>query len=387
VQFLKQGEFDSFDRYQFIKDYTNPQLELINKTADDWGVVLKTSRPLNPRSTNLFDKDFLNIDHFKPPHSPAITKDRVLLGEKMFNDISLSKTGDMSCASCHHADKAFTDGLKKSKGNDGSELLRNSPTLNYAVYQRSFFLDGTTSALESQIVGVLNNDKEFHMGLKMLEKKVGDNLQYKLGFDTLYAGKITNRNIRNAISTYIRSLAPFDSKFDRNMQGKENTLSNEEIKGFNLFMGKAACATCHFPPVFNGTIPPKFQETEFEKLGVPTFADFKYTEQTVDADPGMFYPYKVEERRGFFKTPTIRNAEFTGPYMHNGVYETLQEVIDFYDAGGGIGIGLEVPYQTLPSDSLGLTKAERDAIISFMKTLSDSSVTRISGNYTNTILE
>ena len=135
-------------------------------------------------------------------------------------------------------------------------------------------------------------------------------------------------------------------------------------------MGKAACATCHFPPAFNGTVPPKYMETEFENLGVPKNADFDHP--ILDDDPGQFHPYMVEEKRNFFKTSTVRNVALTGPYMHNGVYESLEEVVQFYNVGGGQGMGLEVPYQTLPPDSLHLTDKEQKALVAFMQSLTDA---------------
>ena len=306
---------------------------------------------------------------FAPAHAPEITDDRIALGKALFNDESLSGSGTISCATCHIKEKAFTDGLKTSIGLNGKVLQRNSPTLTYAVYQKTFFYDGRGDGLEGQIVGVTNNENEFHIDLKTLENKVKNNPKYKQQFDSLYKGKINNRNVRHAIATYIRSLTPFNSKFDRNMQDLENTLTEQELLGFNLFMGKAACATCHFPPTFHGTVPPKFSETEFENLGVTKTVDFK--NPTLDIDPGLYYPYEVEERRGFFKTSTIRNIELTAPYMHNGAFNTLEEVLEFYNLGGGQGMGLDVPYQTLPPDPLDLKPYEIDAIIAFMKTLTE----------------
>lgn len=366
---LKIGDFDSFDRYAFIKNHTNKQLELVNETANDWAIVLSTSRPLNPSATNVFDKDFFNIKLFSAPRAPEITEERIALGRALFNDESLSSTGNISCASCHHKEKAFTDGLKKAKGIENVELQRNTPTLTYAVYQKAMFYDGRATGLEDQIVNVVNDENEFHLDLNTMEERIKSNPYYVKQFDSLYNGKSTNRNARHAIATYIRSLAPFDSKFDRNMQGHEETMTDEEILGFNLFMGKAACATCHFPPAFNGTVPPKYMETEFENLGVPENASFEHP--VLDKDPGQYYPYEVEEKRNFFKTATVRNAELTAPYMHNGVYETLEEVVRFYNVGGGQGMGLEVPYQTLPPDSLNLSDKESKALVAFMKTLND----------------
>lgn len=366
---LNSGDFDTFNRYTFIKNHTNKQLELVNNTSQDWKIELSTSRPLNPESTNLFSESFFNKKMFAPAHSPEISDDRIALGKALFNDESLSGSGTISCTTCHIKEKAFTDGLKTSIGVNGKALQRNSPTLTYAVYQKTFFYDGRGDGLEGQIVGVTNNKNEFHIDLKTLEDKVKNNTKYKPQFDSLYKGKINNRNIRNAIATYVRSLTPFNSKFDKNMQGLENTLTDQELLGFNLFMGKAACATCHFPPTFHGTVPPKFNETEFENLGVTKNTDFN--NPTLDDDPGLYYPYKVEERRGFFKTSTVRNIELTAPYMHNGAFETLSEVLEFYNLGGGQGMGLDVPYQTLPPDPLDLKQHEMDAIIAFMKTLTD----------------
>ncbi len=369
IETLKSGDFDNFDRYTFIKNRTNRQLELVNSTARDWNIVLNTSRPLNPTATNLFDRDFFNIKQFSIPGSPAITPERIALGKQLFNDGTLSSTDNISCATCHIKEKAFTDGHPKALGINGIELQRNTPTLSYAVYQTTMFYDGRADGLEDQIVNVVNDENEFHIDLNTIEKKVRENNLYKVAFDSLYGCEITNLNVRHAIATYIRSLAPFNSKFDRNMQGTENSLTHEERLGFNLFMGKAACATCHFPPAFNGIVPPKYAETEFENLGVPKNPSFEHP--VLDDDPGMYYPYEVEEKRNFFKTATVRNVELTGPYMHNGVYKTLEEVITFYNVGGGQGMGLDVPYQTLPPDSLNLSDREQKALVAFMKTLTD----------------
>ncbi|WP_109832918.1 cytochrome-c peroxidase [Reichenbachiella versicolor] len=368
---LSNAEFDTFDRYSFIRNHTNKQLSLIVKTAKDWGFEFTNRHSVNLYSTNLFDKDFFNIDRFKEAHSPDITSERVQLGKTLFYDKALSSEKKMSCGTCHKPELAFTDGHIKSIGKNGKQLLRNSPTLTYAAFQRSFFLDSRSSSLESQIIGVVNNVDEFHIDLEKLQLHVAADSSYVKLFKDYYNNEISSKTIRNAIATYVRSLSPFDSKFDRNMQGKENTLSKLELDGFNLFMGKAACATCHFPPAFNGTVPPKLLETEMENIGVPKFADFNHPNQKIDDDPGGFYPFEVEEKRSYFKTATVRNVAYTAPYMHNGVYNTLEEVIDFYNVGGGQGMGLDVPFQTLPPDSLNLTQDEKDALVAFMKTLSD----------------
>lgn len=368
-QLLLSETFETLNRYAFIKNHTNKQLALLTEAFKKWDIDMAENFALNPYAVNLFQKDFFNLSYFSPQGSPTISNQRIALGKTLFNDKTLSINNNMSCATCHISEKAFTDGKKLAVGKNGVTLQRNTPTLSYAVYQSTFFYDGRGDGLEGQIVGVTNNKNEFHTDLITIEKRVKENQDYTKAFDTLYKGKITNKNVRHAIATYIRSLAPFDSKFDRNMQDLENTMSTEEIKGFNLFTGKAACATCHFPPTFNGTVPPKFKETEFENLGVTKTTNFEHP--ILDEDPGMYFPYEVEERRGFFKTSTVRNIALTAPYMHNGAFNTLEEVLEFYNLGGGQGMELNVPYQTLPPDSLNLNQEEINAVIAFMKTLTD----------------
>jgi len=134
-------------------------------------------------------------------------------------------------------------------------------------------------------------------------------------------------------------------------------------------MGKALCATCHFMPLTNGTVPPFFTETEKEVIGVPeTKANKK-----LDNDLGFYWKFKEDLHKGMFKTPTVRNAAVTAPYMHNGVYSTLEEVIDFYVQGGGGGMGFDLPHQTLPFDILELTEQDKKDLVAFIKTLTDVS--------------
>ena len=146
----------------------------------------------------------------------------------------------------------------------------------------------------------------------------------------------------------------------------EGELSKSEKAGFNLFAGKAKCATCHYVPLFNGLVPPEFTETESEVIGVP--ADSK---KTFDGDAGKYLFTRSAIHRNAFKTPTIRNIALTAPYMHNGVFETLEEVMDFYNKGGGAGTHTAPENQTLPAEKLRLSKKEIKNIIAFMKALTD----------------
>ena len=216
---------------------------------------------------------------------------------------------------------------------------------------------------------MVNNPNEFHLSLNDLEKRVLENSTYQQTFEKVYAKPINNQLIRNAIASYIMSLTPFNSKFDNNMQGKENSLTQSEKNGFNLFMGKAKCATCHFAPLFNGLVPTVFKESELELIGVPNSKDT--LNAIVSSDLGRYGIYKTEQKKHFFKTPTIRNIEKTAPYMHNGVYTSLEEIVDFYNKGGAAGLGIELEFQTLPPDELNLTNQEKKDLVAFMKTLTD----------------
>jgi len=364
-QEVLKADFDSFDRYSFIKNHTHKQLEMLNQIQKDWNVSFPFKMFLSNEFSSLFDGEMFNITHFSDRNSDTTNLAvKVAVGKKLFNDTRLSKDNTISCASCHASEQAFTDG----KVTFNKNIKRNTPTVTYATYQKAFFYDKRAGSLEGQIVDVINNPHEFNSNLSEVVDVVNKDKDYKIAFDSLYKrGGVTDSNIRHAIASYIRSLNSWDSKFDNNINGKENTLTETEIKGFNIFMGKGACATCHFPPTFNGTIPPNFNETELEIIGVPETADNK----ALDDDLGRYDVYHTEERKFAFKTPSIRNIDKTAPYMHNGVYNTLEEVMNFYNKGGGEGLGYVVPNQTLPFDNLNLSEEEINAVIAFMKTLTD----------------
>ncbi len=364
IVFLGSENFEKFDRYTFIKEHTHKALGIWKETVSDWKVEFSFKQAINYEVDNLFTNTTFNINYFTDQKGNPLATDKVALGKLLFEDKTLSNDKSISCATCHKRELYFTDGLAKSTG-----TTRNSPTLFYAALQKGFFYDKRTGSLEGQIVDVVNNPNEFHLSLNDLENRVLENPEYVGAFKKVYQKDINNTLIRNAIASYIMSLTPFNSKFDLNMQGKENTLTKSEINGFNVFMGKGKCATCHFAPLFNGLVPMLFNESEIELIGVPKSKDT--INVAIDDDLGRYNIYKTEERKYFFKTPTVRNIEKTAPYMHNGVYTTLEEIVDFYNKGGGKGIGIELEYQTLPFDKLNLTTKEKEDLVFFMKTLTD----------------
>ncbi|UOB17384.1 cytochrome-c peroxidase [Abyssalbus ytuae] len=368
----KNKDYEDFDRYTFIREYVNPIMATwinIRKESNLWEGSDKF--PFNFDAPTFFENDSFNPNYFIPAINRNPSKKQIALGEKLFFEPGLSQNGKMACATCHIPEKAYADGLKVNNDNQDNPLKRNTPTLLNVVYQQSFFLDGRSETILDQVSSVFTNKDEFNSAVHKFSDKILNDTTYIYLFEEAY-GKVPTRNteVIKAISSYISTLNSFNSRFDKNMRGEENTFTDQEKLGFNLFMGKALCATCHFLPLTNGTVPPFYKETEKEVIGVPGTADNK----ELDDDLGFYWKYEEELHKGMFKTPTIRNAQLTAPYMHNGVYSTLEEVINFYNLGGGGGLGFDLEYQTLPFDNLELTEDEQNAIVAFIKTLSDDRV-------------
>jgi cytochrome c peroxidase len=359
--------FNAFDRAYFIKEIANPLSKELHKTQIELKIpFMKEQRGLKASAQTLFDKEAFDAEAFSGFPDYKTTPEKIVLGKKLFNDPVLSGNNTRSCSSCHHIEKAFTDGLERAVSLDGKSMIqRNTPTLNNIAFQRVFFADSRVSYLEDQAIAVIRNENEMHGSLEKSALEIQKKEEYINQFRKAFPqGEINEFAIKNALASYIRSLSHYDSKFDEYMTNK-TTFTADEKAGFNLFAGKAKCATCHFIPLTNGTVPPNFDKSESEVLGVPN------KEKKLDGDLGKFVITQAAIHRFSFKTPTIRNIEHTAPYMHNGVYKTLEEVIDFYNDGGGLGLGFEVPNQTLPEDKLNLSVKEKKQLIDFMKTLTD----------------
>lgn len=369
-------DFNSFNRLVFIKNYLMPisiAFEKEFKNVIDKTPNFKDNKVFYGHLADLMQGKKLNPDAFSPFAETKSTPEKIELGKILFNDVNLSRNNTTSCATCHNEKLAFTDGKKVSITNIHSiSIKRNSPTLLYSSFQKSFFYDMRSQDLENQIENVINNPEEFNLSTAEIKNKVLSKKPYAQFFEKAYPTKtaITSYEIRNAIAAYVRSLMPFTAKIDRYFSGKA-TLTTSEVNGFNLFAGKAKCATCHFIPLYNGTVPPWYNNSESEVIGVPKSNVWKNA--IVDPDEGRYKLNQLEPLKYSFKTPTVRNSEKTAPYMHNGVYTTLEEVIKFYELGGGNGIGMNLEYQTLPFDNLKLSENEKQDLINFIKTLTDKS--------------
>lgn len=371
IEVLKKNtDKNTFDYVNFIPNHLNKLTALMLEFKNQENIPdVEVTTALNKNAATFFTKNAFNPNAFTPGKEYAYTEEKSALGHQLFNDKILSNSNNRSCATCHIPEKAFTDGLAKAMSLENSELARNTPSLNYAGYQHGQFWDMRKDDLEGQSSDVISNKEEMHGDLNVILAKINQDKSYQAAFKKIYHSQKTEVwQLQNVLASYIRSLAKFDSHFDEYMRGNKSAMTENQKRGFNLFVGKAQCAICHFIPLFNGTVPPNFKKTEQEILGVALNAENK----TFDNDPGRGkFHETVPSLQHSFKTPTLRNIHKTAPYMHNGGYKTLKEVMNFYNKGGGKAFGFKVENQTLSDAPLQLTDKEIDDIIEFMKALDD----------------
>lgn len=370
----KNQNFNKFDRLYFLMNFINPLFDQLTIEAKSYQFWKKS--PLNPNAKNIFDPSLLDPYYYTVLKREEDSKELKNLGKMLFFDKRLSETGKISCASCHKPEKAFSDGKAKSPSNNGkTTVLRNSPSLLNAVYADRYFYDLRAFSLEQQAEHVIFNSEEFNTAYGAILEKLKNLKEYRREFKKIKGAQITREVFSMALSSYVLSLQSFNSPFDKFVRGENPEIDPRVKEGFNLFMGKAACGTCHFAPSFSGLVPPMFQKNESEILGVIN-KPFGFN-RVLDEDKGRLDNEIHSEHSWIyeksFKTVSLRNVELTAPYFHNGAFSTLEEVMEFYNNGGGEGIGLEVKNQTLASDSLHLTALEKEAIILFMKSLTDNS--------------
>lgn len=362
--------FNHFDRMAFLRDYLSPLSEAIYKKNTETKDSAFT-KPFNGTLAQLLQGKGFDPDYYTNYASAKTNTAKVALGKQLFYDNRLSRSGRLSCAGCHQPQRMFTDGLPKAANRiHGGSLPRNTPTLLYAALQRDLFYDHRSATLEDQVNEVMANRDEFDYQAQTIARQLGTGDSYRQAFRNAFGtDTISGYEVRNALAAYLRTLNPFNSRFDAYVKGNNKAMNAEELAGFNLFAGKAKCATCHFIPLFNGTVPPSFTKSESEIIGVPQHPVWQGA--TIDPDVGRYKWNRLEELKFAFKTPTVRNSAATAPYMHNGVYKTLDDVVTFYTKGGGAGIGINLPFQTLPFDSLQLDAKEQRAITAFLHTLTD----------------
>ena len=276
------------------------------------------------------------------------------LGEKLFSDPILSRGKAISCASCHIPAFAFADTAAFSVGDKGTLLSRNSPALTNLSGRTDFFWDGRASSLEEQVLGPLNAHDEMDLPVEQAVERLKQDPFYNTAFQKVFKTEVNQKNLLSAIAAFERTLETTDTPYDRYLDGDEKAMSAEAVRGRILFIGKAGCATCHSGEDFTAD--------RFKSIGL-----FNGKELT---DPGRFKITKDSAHIGMFKVPGLRNVAVTAPYMHNAMFKTLKEVVEYYNTPDKF-VSNSINRDLSLGASLHLSDNEVNDVVAFLEALTD----------------
>ena len=316
----------------------------------------------------------------EPKDNPT-TPVKVELGKLLYFDPRLSGDGSTSCATCHDPNHGWAKKRFMSPAYPENKHFRHSPTVLNVAYNTIMFWDGRVKTLEEQAKKPIASPFEMNMNYDLLEERLKKIPKYRELFRKAFPedkDPINIDNIAKAIAAFERTIVCNDSPFDKYMRGDKNAMDELQIKGMKLFIGKAGCVQCHNGPNFTDE---KLHVTGVPKNRVEDDVLVRVTRNFVvksngfknpdrfDRDLGLYFITKKEKDKGAFKTPTLRNVALTPPYMHNGVFKTLREVVEFYNKGGG-----DVPNKDPRLKPLNLTEEEKDALVAFLEALTCDTV-------------
>ena len=279
---------------------------------------------------------------------------KAALGKKLFSEKILSKDSSVSCASCHKPSFAFADTMAFSIGIAGKPTKRNTPSVLNMKNRPYYFWDGRAASLEEQALMPIQNPDEMGLTISDAIERLNNNPTYKLLFKRIFNQPVTAKNLSAAFAAYEQTLETVDSKFDDWSNNLKKLTASEE-SGRQIFIGsKSRCFNCHFQE--------DFTDDNFKNIGLFNSIELN--------DSGRFNISKEKTDMGKFKTPGLRNVAVTAPYMHNGMFRTLEEVVAYYnDPTKFVSNAINIdPALTKP---LGLTTKEQNDLIAFLKTLTD----------------
>jgi len=294
---------------------------------------------------------FLAAFQAADPIEPT-TKEK--LGEKLFFDPILSKDRTISCASCHKPEFAFADSSAVSLGVGGSKGERNTPTITNLSGRPNLFWDGRSGSLEHQALQPIQNPVEMALPVEEAVKRLNEDQVYAEAFMRLYKAPASAQNLSAALAAFERTMETSNSPYDRYINGDDNAISAAAIRGRMLFIGKANCNTCHSGEDFTAD--------RFKSIGLFNGTDLN--------DPGRFKITKDSTHIGDFKIPGLRNVGVTAPYMHNGMFKTLKEVIQYYN-NPDVFVKNAKNRDLALSKPLQLSEQEINDLEAFLKTLTD----------------
>ena len=289
-----------------------------------------------------------NLPQVSIPPSNPLTSQKILLGKQLYFDTRLSKDNTISCASCHSPSMGWSDAGPTSSGINKQLGGRRSPPVSNAAYNPLQFWDGRAPSLEEQAKGPIANPVEMGNTHLVMLRTVQDIPGYVDEFKHAYGeSTLTIDQVADAIASFERTVVTTDSPFDRFVKGDIRALTSQEKKGLEIFNGKGHCTACHW----GGNL----SDGRFHNLGAPQTGPLK-------EDNGRYDVTKDPQDKGKFKTPTIRDVALRAPYLHSGSEKTLEDVVEFYNQGGGKGVNNLDPMMV----PLGLSKAEVKALVAFM---------------------
>ena len=278
-----------------------------------------------------------------------------MLGEKLFHDPILSSDHSISCASCHKPQFAFADTTAFSVGVGGKLGTRNTPSAMNMAMREHFFWDGRAASLEAQASGPVSNPLEMNLPFKQAVLRVRHHDAYRKLFWQVYRRLPDSLHIVKALAAFERSLETFNTPNDRWLNDLPNGLNEEQLRGRELFMGnRTRCFDCHFTPDLTAD--------EFRNIGL-----FNGTSLN---DSGRYLITRKHDDIGKFKVPGLRNVAVTAPYMHNGQFKTLREVIDYYNEPDNV-IPNAINRDTILPKKMHLTESEKNALEAFLMALTD----------------
>lgn len=294
--------------------------------------------------------DLAALPEVPVPADNPLTQKKIELGMMLYFDKRLSRDNSTSCATCHDPAKGYSDGLPRSRGFGDKELGRHSPTLLNAAYNQPQYWDGRASSLEEQAVDPIMGAAEMNMpSYEEVLRRITHAPEYEGRFLEAFGEPASIETVAKALASFERTLVTPSSPFDRYVSGDRDAMTMEAKRGLALFVGKAGCAQCHSGP--------NLTDNEYHNVGVAQRGP-------LDEDLGRFHVTQDEADRGAFKTPTLRNLSLTAPYMHDGAFWTLEEIIDLYDRGGGEAANKsELLYE------LALTTQEKGELVAFLGAL------------------
>ncbi len=277
------------------------------------------------------------------------------LGELLFHDSILSRGEQISCASCHKPQFAFADNVPFSFGVDSVKGGRNTPSSMNMSARNFYFHDGRSETLEEQAGGPMENPVEMDIPLSVIVRKLNNHKQYRAFFAKIFGAPVNKQNLVEAIAAFERTLETNQSAFDLYQNGKDTTLFSVSAKrGQIIFNEKGKCFDCHFGP--------DFTNDDFKNIGLFNGKELNDSGRYIISDD----PVDI----GSFKVPGLRNVAITKPYMHNGMFKTLREVIDYYDQPDKV-ISNSINRDTLLAKPLNLTEQEKLDLEAFLLALSD----------------